>query len=312
MREDVDAVCADCKLCERAKSPNNPLKAPLQPIIGGFPNEIVGIDIMGPLPQTKRGHRYILVMVDYFTKWATARPIAQADAKSVAQEFLAGWIADHGVPYRVHTDRGAQFEEYLLRELCHLLKIDRSRTTAYHPEGNGQVERTNRTLKSLLRMQLGRFEQNQWDAAIPTCLLAYRAAIHTSTGQTPAFMTYGREFRLPADIINEPLNWPSNTKKAGYAMQTREAIFRAHEAARTKLALTHKHQKDYYDKKAPTIQIKQEKLRWLVPRNAKERRRFPGPTLHYRSFVKRFLDTGKPLCTLQNKNCKFSWSGTML
>ena len=102
-------------------------------------------------------------------------------------------------------------------------------------------------------MQLGRFEQNQWDAAIPTCLLAYRAAIHTSTGQTPAFMTCGREFRLPADIINEPPNWPSNDKKVGYEMQTREAIFRAHEAARTRLALAHKHQKDYYDKKAHSL-----------------------------------------------------------
>ena len=76
MREDVDAVCAGCRLCERAKSPNNPVKAALQPIIGGFPNGVVGIDIKGPLPQTNRGHKYILVMVDYFTKWPTARPIA--------------------------------------------------------------------------------------------------------------------------------------------------------------------------------------------------------------------------------------------
>ena len=82
-------------------------KQPSQgPIIRSFPNKIVGIDKTGPLSQTKRGHRCILVIVDYFTKWATARPVAQADAKSVAQEFLVGWIADHLFPYRVHTDKG--------------------------------------------------------------------------------------------------------------------------------------------------------------------------------------------------------------
>uniref|UniRef100_A0A0R3SXE3 Integrase catalytic domain-containing protein n=1 Tax=Hymenolepis diminuta TaxID=6216 RepID=A0A0R3SXE3_HYMDI len=78
------------RLCEQAKSPNHQPRAPLQPMRGGFPNEIIGIDLIGPLPQTPRGNRYILVMVDYFTKWATARPIVQADAKSVAQEMLGG------------------------------------------------------------------------------------------------------------------------------------------------------------------------------------------------------------------------------
>lgn len=149
-------------------------------------------------------------MVDCFTKWVTARPIAQNDVKSVAQKFFAEWITDHGIPYRIHTNRGTQFESYLLRELCHLLKIDRSRTTSYHPEGNEHVERSNGILKSLRRMQLERFEQNQWDAALPGCLFAYRAVIHTSTGQTPAFLTYGREMWLAADIINEPPQGPQS------------------------------------------------------------------------------------------------------
>ncbi|VUZ49359.1 unnamed protein product [Hymenolepis diminuta] len=189
-------------------------------------------------------------MVDYFTKWATARPIVQADAKSVAQEMWGGWIADHGVPYRIHTDRGTQFESYLLRELCHLLKIDRSRTTSYHPESNGQVERTNRTLKSLLRLQLERFEQNQWDVALPTCLLAYRAAVHASTGHTPAFLTYGREIRLAADVINEPPHAPGAHGRPCFVTETREALYNAHEVARHRLSLAHKHQKDYYDRTA--------------------------------------------------------------
>ncbi|VDL58147.1 unnamed protein product, partial [Hymenolepis diminuta] len=87
-------------------------------------------------------------------------------------------------------------------ESCHLLKIDRFRTISYHPEGNDQVERTNRTLESLLRLQLERFEQDQWDVTLPTCLLAYWTAVHTSTGQISALLTYGLELGLAADIIN--------------------------------------------------------------------------------------------------------------
>ncbi|VUZ56485.1 unnamed protein product [Hymenolepis diminuta] len=123
-------------------------------------------------------------------------------------------------------------------------------TTAYHPEGNGQVERTNRTLKSLLRMQLECFEQDQWDLALPTCLLAYRAAVHASTGQTPAFLTYGRELRLAADITNEPPHALHAVGRPCFATQTREALYEAHEVARRRLGLAHKHQKDYYDKTA--------------------------------------------------------------
>ncbi|VDL64212.1 unnamed protein product [Hymenolepis diminuta] len=174
---------------------------------------MVGIDLIGPLPQTPRGNRYILVMVNYFTKWATARPIVQADAKSVAQE------------------------------LCHLLKIDRSRTTSYNPESNRQVESTSRTLKSLLRLQLERFEQNQWNVAPLTCLLAFRAAVHASTNQTPAFLTYGREIRLAADVINEPPHAPRAPGRPCFISQTREALYNAHEVARHRLSLAHKQQK---------------------------------------------------------------------
>lgn len=85
MREDVEAMCAECHLFGQAKSPNYQFKTPLQPMVGEFSNEIVGVDLIGPLPQTLPDNNYILVIVDYFAKWTTLISIAQGYAKSVAQ-----------------------------------------------------------------------------------------------------------------------------------------------------------------------------------------------------------------------------------
>ena len=197
-------------------------------MVAGFPNELMGLDIIWPLPQTTAGNKYVLVMVDYFTKWANARPLSAIDANSVAQEFVAGWIADHGVPYQVHTDGGTQFEGSLLQELCKILNIKKSRTTAYHPQGNGQEERTNWTLKQLLTLQLDCMEHDRWD-------LAYRAAVHSSTGQTPAFMIYGRELRVSVDVQNTPPREWLNPRTKAYPHEIMERIWRAHVDARHKL-----------------------------------------------------------------------------
>uniref|UniRef100_A0A5K3FLD1 Integrase catalytic domain-containing protein n=1 Tax=Mesocestoides corti TaxID=53468 RepID=A0A5K3FLD1_MESCO len=92
----------------------------------------------------------------------------------------------------------------LLLELCDLLGIHRSCATAYHSQGNGQAKRTNRTLKILLRLHLDKHARNQWDDALPACLLAYRSAVHFPTGLTPAAMTVRHELRRPADIVVPP------------------------------------------------------------------------------------------------------------
>ena len=92
---------------------------------------------MGPLMESRRGNRYILVLVDYFTKWAVARPIKKADAPTVAHEIMDSWIAHFGVPMQLHSDQGSQFQSQLVREMCALLNIDKTNTTTFRPQGNG-------------------------------------------------------------------------------------------------------------------------------------------------------------------------------
>ncbi|VDD78593.1 unnamed protein product [Mesocestoides corti] len=271
MRDDINDICACCHRCGEVKSPPHAARAPLQPMTAGFPNELVA-----------SGNRYILVMVDYFTKWANAVPIRKADALSVAKGFMAGWVADHGVPYQIHTDRGSQFESMLLLELCDLLGVHRSRTTAYHPQGNGQVERTNRTLKMLIRLQLDEYGLNQWDDALPACLLAYRSAVHSSTGLTPAVMTFGPELRLPSDIVAPPPREQEYVSTSEYVAEVRRQLRRSFDSARSQLALAHKRQKDYYDKRAHGTPVEEGDLVWMATTNVvgegrKFQRSWEGP-----------------------------------
>ncbi|VDK37033.1 unnamed protein product [Taenia asiatica] len=106
---------------------------------------------MGPLPLTKRGNCYILVMVDYFTKVAKAEPTKSQDAEAAALIFFNRWICQHGVPESFRSDQGPNFKSRLIIELCKTFGIAKTRKTPGHPQGNGQVEGTNRTLIGLLK-----------------------------------------------------------------------------------------------------------------------------------------------------------------
>ncbi|KAF7250125.1 hypothetical protein EG68_09405 [Paragonimus skrjabini miyazakii] len=182
MRRDVALYCLGCTECAQFKSSNQHPRAPLQFMTAGFPNEMIRVDIIGPLPETARGNRYVLVMVDYFTKCCGAIPIPATDAWTIANSMFNEWILRWSTPYQLHSDRGSNFESMLMREMCHILNIKKSRTTFYHPEGNGLVERTNRTLRNLLKAFLNHENTRDWDIVLPRCLLAYRATVYASTG----------------------------------------------------------------------------------------------------------------------------------
>nr|VZH94052.1 unnamed protein product [Spirometra erinaceieuropaei] len=109
-RRIIQDICNTCPVCAEVKNPNPTQRAPLQPIQAGYPNEIVGVDLMVPMPPSPSGNRYILVLVGFSTKWCEAVPLPQADAITVAKAILGEWICRHGLPKRLHSDQGAQFE----------------------------------------------------------------------------------------------------------------------------------------------------------------------------------------------------------
>ena len=142
--------CKAYDVCESRKSPIPKSKAPLVQDQQSFPLENVAIDIMGPLPISSRGNRYLVVICDYFTKWTEVFPVPDIRTETVTTVLVDGFFCRYGVPYQLHSDRGAQFESKLFRQMCELLDIRKSRTTSYRPQSDGLVERMNRTLEAML------------------------------------------------------------------------------------------------------------------------------------------------------------------
>ena len=114
--------------------------------------ERVAMDILGPLPETDAGNKYILVVGDYFTKWKEAYPMRDMEATTVARLLVNEFFCRFGLPDTLHTDQGRNFESSLIKEICSLLGIHKTRTTPYHPQSDGLVERFNRTLLNMLSL----------------------------------------------------------------------------------------------------------------------------------------------------------------
>ena len=138
---------------------------------------------MGPLPASSSGHKYILVVTDIFTKWVETFPMRNVLSEMVAKVLVNEVICHYGVPTILHSDQGANVGSQVIQSLCKLLGIEHTRTSAYHPAGNGQVERFNRTVEAMLAKMV-RENQRDWDKHLPKALMAYRTALHESTGFT--------------------------------------------------------------------------------------------------------------------------------
>ena len=194
---DVRRWTRSCVQCQRAKIHRH-TTTPLS----SFPNpdarfDVVHIDLVGPLPPS-RGYNYLLTCVDRFTRWPEAIPLTSITADAVAQAFLSGWISRFGVPSTIITDRGRQFESQLWNNLMSLLGSKRARTTAYHPQTNGMVERFHRQLKAALKAQP---TPDAWMDSLPLILLGIRTALKEDISSTAAEMVYGTTLRLPGEFF---------------------------------------------------------------------------------------------------------------
>ena len=199
MSTDVTDHIRNCLACTACKSPFKRYRAALADFRVGAPMDRVAIDLIGPLPLTTRKNRYILVLVDYFTRWLEAFPLPDQTAETVAHKMVTEFVCRFVAPLEIHTDQGRNFESDLFQEVCCLLEITKTCTTAYHPSSNGLVERCNGTLGSMIRSYLEDGDKD-WDRFIPMLTAAYRSTVHSSTGFTPNYMMLGRETTTPVDL----------------------------------------------------------------------------------------------------------------
>ena len=225
-RETKDYIsnCERCLMCSQPKDTSK-----MGHLLATRPLETIAIDFT-ILEPASDGKENVLVITDVFTKFTQAIPTRDQRATTVADVLQREWFVRYGVPRRIHSDQGRNFESALIRELCELYNITKSHTTAYHPQGNAQCERFNSTMHGLLR-SLSPEQKRQWPELLPELVQAYNSTPHASTGFSPHFLLFGEEPQLPVDAL---LGNTKSSSTAGYVdwVRThRNRLREAHELA---------------------------------------------------------------------------------
>ena len=174
--------CRSCMVCQKRSKPTPGRRAPMVSETSSRPFERVALDIT-EMPLSSSGNRYALVVMDYFSKYVRIYPMKDQRAITVAGHLM-DWVYELGVPERLHSDQGAQFESHIFQEICKQLGIRKTRTTPYHPQSDGMVERFMRTLKDMVAKYIDTAGFT-WDKGVKAYAMAYNSAAHDTTGYSP-------------------------------------------------------------------------------------------------------------------------------
>ncbi|CAG2256003.1 unnamed protein product [Mytilus edulis] len=250
MREDITIWLAKCDICQANKPPVKGYRAPLGSMPTGGPWDRLATDILGPLPVTPRHNKYVLTVTDHFTKWVEVFPVPDSTAVTCAYLILNDVICRYGCPLALHSDQGRNYESDIFQELCSMLDIRKTRTSVRNPKGNGQTERFNRSLLSMIKSYL-QGEQTDWDLNLGCLAGAYRSTPNESTSLTPNLLMLGREIRFPVEVTQAKVlvQGEVQVNPGDFVCELRERLQKAHSVARKHLSANAKRRKDYYDQK---------------------------------------------------------------
>ena len=246
MEEDLNQWVRGCDRCLHRKSPTE--RAPLVNIVTLQPLELVCMDYL-TLESSLGGFQNVLVITDHFTRYAIAIPTKNQTAKTTAEIFMKHFVLHYGFPKRIHSDQGGSFENKIIKELCCLAGMEKSRTSPYHAMGNGQCERFNRTLLGLLGT-LEPKKKIEWNKHIDSLVHAYNCTKHEATGFSPFYLMYGRKPRLALDVtLGLQGQEPSRKKKpySEYARELRTRLQAAYEESSKASSKSQRRGKDRYD-----------------------------------------------------------------
>ena len=206
------------------------------------PLEKVSMDFVCPLPRTKNGNQWILVLPDYFMRWPVAYALPSSKADLVAQK-LVEYVSIYGFPKELLTDRGANFRSSLVKRLCKLLDVKKTFTCSYRPQTNGMCENLNKSLMDILVLYSGS-KQDNWDEHLDPVLMAYRTTPHSVTGKSPAFLMYVREFDTPADL---EMRYLTRLTSEDFVDVRKNQLREVYAVVRNRVKLEQERQKKHHD-----------------------------------------------------------------
>ena len=241
--------------CVVSKKPVQQEKAQLVPIEATRPFEIVSIDFMH-LDRCKGGYEYAMVVTDHFTRFCQVYATTTKSTKAAADRLFNQFILLYGYPERIHHDQGGEFTSKLFKELHRLTGIKSSKTTPYHPQGNGQTERFNRTLCNMLKA-LPEKAKRDWKKELPKLAFAYNSTVHKTTGFSPFYLMFGRESKLPIDEMFEVYEPESDLGKSHekFVEEWHGAMREAFEIAKKRIGKSTGYNKQNFDAKAKAVDL---------------------------------------------------------
>uniref|UniRef100_A0A2N9HAM0 Uncharacterized protein n=1 Tax=Fagus sylvatica TaxID=28930 RepID=A0A2N9HAM0_FAGSY len=250
MKADAYQFVQRCDKCQRFANHLHSPPAVLVPMTAPWPFAQWGLDIMGPLPIGRRQLKFLVVAIDYFTKWVEAEPLATITERNIQNFVWKAVICRFGIPRVLVSDNGKQFDNPRFRQFSQELGIHNHYSSPGHPQANGQVEVTNRSLLKLIKTRL-EGAKGLWPEELPSILWAYRTTVRIPTGETPFRMTFGSEAVVPVEI------GLTTFRTSAYDEQENEEQLRLNldlidevrETAETRM-------KRYQDKNGTTLQLK--------------------------------------------------------
>ncbi|VDI05527.1 Hypothetical predicted protein [Mytilus galloprovincialis] len=277
MTKDVRVHIENCVICTKSKSRKS--KAGMVDYRVGYPLDRVSIDVIGPLPQTQRRNKYLLVIGDNFTRWMEVYPLPHQKADIVAQKFVMEFITRFGIPLELHSDQGSNFQSELFKAVCSILEITKTRTTPYHPASNGLIERFNRTLAGMIKSFINK-NATDWDVNINLLLAAYRSTPHPATGFSPNFLMLGREISIPIKLIH-PLPDHKYGGQSEYAQHLQDKLQDVYQIARKHLKTNAERLKKNHDTRLTKYKYKKGDLVYKFDKTIRQKFKSPwlGPYL---------------------------------
>ncbi|KAL4007883.1 hypothetical protein ACER0C_001735 [Sarotherodon galilaeus] len=253
MKSEIEEYCKSCERCIKRKTLPKRV-APLSHLQSDGPFDLVCMDFLSIEPDSSNTEN-VLVITDHYTRYAQAFPTKDQKASTVAKVLLEKYFVHYGLPQRMHSDQGRDFESHLVHEVLSSLGVEKSRTTPYHPQGDPQPERFNRTLLDML----GTLEPNKkkkWSQHIVHLVHAYNCTPNEATGFSPYFLMFGREARLPVDLCFETSSDGTQQKTyLKYVSDMRKELKAAYELAESVAAKQNDNNKQRYDKRIRFTQL---------------------------------------------------------